>query len=75
VSGTTGKAGDADKLDAFLKLAKCMRDNGYPMPDPQLDGSGEISFPTKIDRNAPNFKTAQDACRGVGPEGGPGSGS
>ncbi|MEU4242866.1 hypothetical protein [Actinoplanes sp. NPDC026619] len=75
VTGTTGKATDSDKLEAFLKLAKCMRDNGYPMPDPQIDESGEISFPTKIDRNAPNFKTAQDACRDVGPKGGPGSGS
>jgi hypothetical protein len=75
VTGTTGKTGDADKLDAFLALAKCMREHGYPMPDPQLDASGEITFPGKMDRTAPNFKSAQDACKKLRPSGGPGGGS
>lgn len=71
VTGATGENTDSSKLDAFLRLAKCMRDHGYPMPDPQLDASGEVVFPGGVDRTAPHFKEAEEACEGQGPKGGP----
>jgi hypothetical protein len=53
--------------DALLKYARCMRKNGYDMPDPnfsaQGSGSGE-PFGGAINRNDPDFKKANAVCQG-----------
>jgi hypothetical protein len=67
--------------DALLKYAKCMRDNGFNMPDPQFGtgggGPGGGAF-RDINRNDPTFKKADTACQsilaGVRPGGGGGGG-
>jgi hypothetical protein len=54
--------------DTLLKYAKCMRQNGYDMPDPQFGtgggGPGGGLF-RDINRNDPKFKTANAACQSV----------
>ncbi len=65
--------------DGLLAYAKCMRENGYDMPDPQFGtgggGPGGGAF-RDINRNDPTFKKANTACEsilaGVFPGGGPG---
>ncbi len=67
--------------DTLLKFAKCMRQNGYDMPDPQFGtggpGPGGGLF-RSINRNDPAFQKAQQACRSIlagafpGGGGGPG---
>lgn len=67
--------------DGLLKYAKCMRENGFDMPDPQFGtgggGPGGGAF-RDINRNDPTFKKANTACRsilaGVFPGGGGGGG-
>lgn len=75
--------------DTFVEYAACMRDNGYDMDDPDLSsfgpGAGGDREPGQgggpfgdIDRNDPDFVTAQEACQdilsGFGPGGGGGFG-
>ena len=59
----------AQREQAFLKFAQCMRDHGIDMPDPTTDSSGnlQMSRPTnlKFDNQADRQKlrTASQACR------------
>jgi hypothetical protein len=52
--------------DSLLKYAKCMRDNGFNMPDPQFGtgggGPGGGAF-RDINRNDPTFKKADTVCQ------------
>lgn len=57
--------------DEQLAYAKCMRDNGVDMPDPEIDFDGgktkiNMSSPSdggqRIDPNSETFKTASTAC-------------
>jgi hypothetical protein len=54
--------------DSLLKYAKCMRDNGFNMPDPQFGtgggGPGGGVF-RDINRNDPTFKKANTACQSI----------
>jgi hypothetical protein len=67
--------------DTLLAFAKCMRKNGYNMPDPQFGtgggGPGGGLF-RSINRNDPAFQKANTACRsilaGAFPGRGPGGG-
>jgi hypothetical protein len=67
--------------DTLLAFAKCMRKNGYNMPDPQFGngggGPGGGLF-RSINRNDPTFQKANQACRsilaGAFPGRGPGGG-
>ena len=66
---------DPKEQDRALKFAKCMRDNGVNMPDPDFSGSGG-GFSIRIgedgiDPNSAAFKEAQKACGSLF---GPGSG-
>jgi hypothetical protein len=67
--------------DAALKFARCMRDRGIDMPDPQVREGGAMlqRGPAGVNPNSPRFKAAEKACAkllpGGGPKGaGPGSG-
>jgi hypothetical protein len=60
---------DQTKLqDALLAYAKCMRENGYDMPDPSFDsaggpGSGGPFGGQRIDRDDPVWQKANAACQ------------
>jgi hypothetical protein len=63
----TAQQAPADRKDAELAYAQCMRDNGYAeFPDPTPDGG--IRFLTEPG-SAPRFKKAADACHHLAPEG------
>jgi hypothetical protein len=57
----------ADRQDAALAYAQCVRDNGYAeFPDPDSDGG----FKFLIEQgSAPRFKAAAEACHDLAPEG------
>lgn len=65
--------GDSDAFrDAFAVYAQCMRDNGVDLPDLPTDGS--LPDVGAIDRDAPSFVAAQQACASKLPQGLPGGG-
>ncbi|MFD5146596.1 hypothetical protein [Streptomyces sp. NPDC058401] len=51
--GSGGEMSQADK-DKALKQAKCMRDNGFDMPDPEFNGNARTGFsiPEGADKDA-----------------------
>lgn len=55
----------------LLKYSKCMRGHGVPaFPDPTKDGGGVgITLTKDIDPNSAAFKSAQNACKSLQPEG------
>ncbi|MEU4969407.1 hypothetical protein [Streptomyces smyrnaeus] len=55
----------ADK-DKMLKFAKCMRDNGYNMPDPEF-GEGGMQKSRKVPKGEERkkFDKANKACKGL----------
>ncbi|WP_433616506.1 hypothetical protein ACQP2P_14935 [Dactylosporangium sp. CA-139114] len=61
-------AAEADR-DKQLKFSKCMRDNGYDMPDPDgnADGTGAVGTVTANDAA---FQAALEKCRPLLPNGG-----
>jgi hypothetical protein len=75
-SETDGKDKDTnDKKnpeDAMLEFARCMRENGVDMPDPDTSGGpgvvtfragGAASAGTKIDADGGTFQKAHEACK------------
>jgi hypothetical protein len=66
--------------DAALKFARCMREHGVDMPDPNFSGGkvemtiGKTGRPG-LNPASPVFQAAQKACRGLLPGGGPKVGS
>ncbi|MBO2454599.1 hypothetical protein J4573_46455 [Actinomadura barringtoniae] len=74
-SATAKAASDADKMRQY---AKCMRDNGINMPDPEVDANGNIRMkmngpakggPPPADMDA-KMKAAEDKCKHLQPNGG-----
>ncbi|MEU3600438.1 hypothetical protein ABZ714_17230 [Streptomyces sp. NPDC006798] len=67
----TGGAGfgeepaQADK-DKALAYAKCMRENGFDMPDPNSGGGMQEAMPIPRGAEKQKFDKAAEACRGVG---------
>jgi hypothetical protein len=74
--------------EAALKFAKCMREHGIDMPDPDFSGgqpggrggSGGPFGGAGVDRDDPKFQAAEKACQSAfdglgGPGGGPRLGS
>jgi hypothetical protein len=58
---------DEDKMRAF---AKCMRDNGVDMPDPEFDGNGGVAARAGAAIGEEEMKTAEEACKEFMPSGG-----
>ena len=56
-----------------LKFARCMREHGIDMPDPQFEGGGRMTqrMEQGIDPRSERFRDAQEACSD-GHRGGPG---
>ena len=68
---------DQETKDALLAFARCMRENGVDMPDPQFENGGgivRIGGPDEkgIDRGSGDFEAAHEACRHHLPGGGEG---
>jgi hypothetical protein len=65
-SGGVGTAADRQAKSAFaLKVARCLRANGFPnFPDPTVSGrtTSENLSGAGIDPNAPRFQAAETAC-------------
>jgi hypothetical protein len=67
---------DPADQDAMLAYARCMRDHGVDMPDPQFQDGGAImkigdsASATQIDPTSKTFKDAEEACRSKLPGGG-----
>ncbi|MFC0540256.1 hypothetical protein [Kutzneria chonburiensis] len=66
-AGGGGKDNGFD-LDKIRGYAKCMRDHGVDMPDPDPNG-GRLGG-VKGDPNDPKVKTAMEACKSLLPNGG-----
>jgi hypothetical protein len=52
-----------------LAFAKCMRDHGVDMPDPQFESGGRVTQRLGGSPNDPKFRAAQKACAKSGPGG------
>lgn len=60
---------DPEQLAKMRAMAKCMREHGVDMPDPNDDGSITIKKGEgpDIDPDSPTFKAAEKACRKYAP--------
>jgi hypothetical protein len=68
--GQMSQAQQQQRLDELLKLARCMRSHGVPdFPDPtDTNGQPRLNLKgTGIDRNSPQFQSAQRACQSLQP--------
>ncbi|MEU0402933.1 hypothetical protein ABZ318_22350 [Streptomyces sp. NPDC006197] len=54
----------ADK-DKALAYAKCMRENGFNMPDPKFDGGAQQAMPMPQGAQKEKFEKAAKACEGA----------
>jgi hypothetical protein len=64
-STTTANAGeDVDPAQAARNYGRCMRQHGIDLPDPQVDADGglDMEIPRSVNRDAPKFKAADQAC-------------
>ena len=53
---------EGELREAALAHARCMREHGIDMPDPQVDGGGVRIEPGSIDPQDPEFRKAQKEC-------------
>ncbi|MDR3083353.1 MAG: hypothetical protein LBV60_20950, partial [Streptomyces sp.] len=67
-SRSEGSLSDKDKREAGVKFARCMRENGVDMEDPQPGKPMRVMGDGSTDLNK-----AMQACRKYMPQGGPGS--
>jgi hypothetical protein len=52
----------------MLALARCMRQHGIDMPDPDANGGIDMTG-AGVDPDGPKFKAAQQACQQYQPKG------
>ena len=63
-SSTPTQTTASSPVTAALKFAECMRSHGVPnFRDPTPDGEG--STIGKVNKRSPEFRTAQETCRGL----------
>jgi hypothetical protein len=68
-SNAGGEAGY--DLRQALVFTRCMRQHGYDMPDPQMEGNNVgLQLPNYQGQRAPKFQAAWQACRRYAPNGG-----
>ena len=60
--GGPGGAVDPEATDRMVKLAQCMRQRGFNIPDPQTSGSVGGQGQPQFDINDPEFKKAEREC-------------
>jgi hypothetical protein len=63
---TTDQETDEDPQEAALKWARCMREHGVDVPDPEVSSDGRVTVRprvgTNVDRNNDKFQEAERAC-------------
>ncbi|MFI6601918.1 hypothetical protein ACIBHX_37205 [Nonomuraea sp. NPDC050536] len=64
-SATPSATAGVDPEEQGRKFAKCMREHGVDVPDPE-PGKG-VQFAVKADGDKDKFKQAMDACRSFAP--------
>jgi hypothetical protein len=70
-TSTTSANSGKDSEQAALAFARCMRQHGVDMPDPQVSGNAIMQKgPTGVKPDDPKFKAAQQACNKYMPNGG-----
>jgi hypothetical protein len=73
-ASASASAPAGDMAERQRQFARCMRDNGIDMPDPQSDGSGGFGFQVGGDGSTPPDRAKVDAamqkCRQYMPNGG-----
>jgi hypothetical protein len=73
-TATTSAGGSKDFKQAALAFARCMRQHGIDLPDPQFNGNGITQELTarrgSNGPDSPKFKAAQQACQKYLPNGG-----
>jgi hypothetical protein len=73
-TATTTAGGTTDTKQAALAFARCMRQHGIDMPDPQFNGNQITqkfrARPGQRGPDDPKFKAAQQACQKYLPNGG-----
>jgi hypothetical protein len=75
--GGGGKQLTPEEQDQFLAFARCMREHGIDMPDPDFSGGGvsiQIGQPGQKSNQGPGsqtFEDAQQACNALLPGTGP----
>jgi hypothetical protein len=77
-SSNKDKKGETNPEDAMLAFARCMREHGIDMPDPDTSGGqGVVTFAApagggdRIDIDGDKFKEANEACRDLMGDAGP----
>jgi hypothetical protein len=66
-TATTSSGGSSDPQQAALAYARCMRQHGINMPDPQVTADGIVQPPAQ---KSPKLPAAEQACRQYLPNGG-----
>jgi hypothetical protein len=70
-STTNAGASGGYDLRQALVFTRCMRQHGYDIPDPQMEGSTVgVQLPNFEGQRAPKFQAAWQACRRYAPHGG-----
>ena len=74
ISDGGGATVDAKEQDRALRFARCMRENGVNMPDPDFSKGGvSMKIDEGFNPSSEAFQAAQKACGSLfGPGGGPG---
>ncbi|MFI6725256.1 hypothetical protein [Streptomyces atratus] len=65
VGGGPKELTQAEK-DKAVAFARCMRKNGFDMPDPKFDGGGMQAAPAMKPKDMKKFEKANAACESVG---------
>ena len=55
----------AELQEAALKHARCMREHGIDIPDPQFEGGGARIDLGELNPNDPDFREAEKACEHI----------
>lgn len=72
--GTISEKDRQEFEDAVAKFSQCMRDNGVDVPDVVMGGPGPSTTRSRVDRDDPKVRAAQEKCQSKLPRGGPGGG-
>ncbi|WP_145499491.1 hypothetical protein [Streptomyces sp. CFMR 7] len=65
VGGGRKELSQAEK-DKMVAFARCMRKNGFDMPDPTFDGGAVAAMPAPQGKDMKKFEQANKACESVG---------
>jgi hypothetical protein len=73
-AGDRPNAADPGLLDRYVAFARCMREHGVDMADPEPDASGNVTLPADVDRSTPEYAEGERACAQHLPGGSKGGG-